>query len=160
MKSSFPPQMAIWPTGLRIDRCLGFSLIEITVALGIISFAAITLLGLIPLGLQATRDSQERMASAELSRAAVGITQQTSLSALTEGTEESAYYDRELIEVGSGDDWFYQVDYRIDNSATLPASGQVGDADSNRVLTITITTKRGAEAGQVTRAYWLADLGI
>ncbi len=53
---------------LRSPRPGGFTLVEVTIAIGIISFALLGLIGLLPAGLGALRDSVEQSMNAQIVR--------------------------------------------------------------------------------------------
>lgn len=57
MKSSF--YLGQWfPSVWRNLRCHGFSLVEIVLALGVIAFALVAIMGMFPVAMRAARDSQ------------------------------------------------------------------------------------------------------
>jgi uncharacterized protein (TIGR02598 family) len=47
-------------------RRSGFSLVEVTIAIGIVSFALVTLLGVVPVGLIATQDAMRQTARSQI----------------------------------------------------------------------------------------------
>ena len=51
--------------GTWINRC-GFSLVEVTLALGVASICLITIFGLLPVGLQTNQDAIQQVASADI----------------------------------------------------------------------------------------------
>ncbi len=55
-------------------RTQGFTLVEVTMAIGIISFALLTMIGLLPAGLGALRDSNQQSVNAQiLQRTSAGL---------------------------------------------------------------------------------------
>lgn len=50
----------------RTVRCSAFTLVEVTIALGIISFALLAMIGLIPAGLGSLRDSTQQSINAQI----------------------------------------------------------------------------------------------
>lgn len=52
-------------SGARGGRS-GFSLVEVTIAIGIVSFALVTLLGVVPVGLIATQDAMRQTARSQI----------------------------------------------------------------------------------------------
>ena len=99
----------------------GFSLIEVALAVAVISFALVAILGLMPVGLKsaaeagdATRTSMlEANAEADI-RATVGPTDFTSATART----VTRYYDQQAILLTSATGAFYRVDATIGNTWT------------------------------------------
>jgi len=68
----------------------GFSLIETTIALGIVAFALVPLIALIPLGLQAQRDSIEQTTARQIFQAVIGEIRRADFNTLISGTGASA----------------------------------------------------------------------
>ncbi len=101
----------------------GFSLIEVALAVAVISFALVAILGLMPVGLKsaaeagdATRTSMlEANAEADI-RATVSPTDFTSATART----VTRYYDQQGILLTSATGAFYRVDATIGNTWTTP----------------------------------------
>jgi uncharacterized protein (TIGR02598 family) len=86
----------------RRDGSLGFSLVEVTLALGVAAFCLIALLGLLPLGARTNQNSTSQTAAAALLSSVVADlratpkTSQTSRQyAITIGTANVLYFDGE-----------------------------------------------------------------
>lgn len=77
----------------------GFSLIEVTLALGIISFALVSLLGLLPAGLSSFRDSMRTTVSAQVSQRLIAEMRQAEFAGLSIGVQPERYFSVEGIEV-------------------------------------------------------------
>src|SRR5580765_5027525 len=84
----------------RIHFCRGFSLVEVTLALGVTAFCLITLLGMLPLGLQIHQASSSQTAAASvLSSVAADlrVTPKTGLTSrqynITFGVTKLLYFD-------------------------------------------------------------------
>jgi uncharacterized protein (TIGR02598 family) len=80
----------------------GFSLVEVTLALGLAAFCLIALFGLLPLGVQTNQSSISQTAAASLLSSVVAdlrATPRTSLTSpqydITFGTAKSLYFDSE-----------------------------------------------------------------
>ena len=124
----------------------GFSLIEVALAVAVISFALVAILGLMPVGLKsaaeagdATRTSMlEANAEADI-RATVSPTDFTSATART----VTRYYDQQGILLTSATGAFYRVDATIGNTWTTPLAN-VDEAYLRPVSAVF--------AGQLTRA--------
>jgi uncharacterized protein (TIGR02598 family) len=52
--------------GCQGRRCVGFSLIEVTLALGIMTFAILSVIGVLPVGLSTLRDAMNDMTKAQI----------------------------------------------------------------------------------------------
>ena len=86
----------------RIHFGAGFSLVEVTLALGVAAFCLLALFGLLPLGLQANQNSISQTAAASVLSSVIAdlrATPRTSLTSsqygITFGTAKSIYFDRE-----------------------------------------------------------------
>jgi uncharacterized protein (TIGR02598 family) len=70
----------------RIRSRSGFSLIEVTLALGIMAFAAVAIMGLLPIGLTASQRSTSTTAAARLAAEVQSELQQVGLSSFATNT--------------------------------------------------------------------------
>ena len=87
---------------LRRDDSLGFSLIEVTLALGVAAFCLIALFGLLPLGVRTNQNSTSQTAAAALLSSVVADLSATPRSSqtsrqyeITIGTAKVLYFDGE-----------------------------------------------------------------
>jgi uncharacterized protein (TIGR02598 family) len=94
----------------RSGRTAGFSLVEVTLALGIAAFCLIALFGLLPLGIQTQQSSTSQTAAASVLASVVAdlrTTPKTSLTSpqfeITFGTAKVLYFDGEGRAVASAD---------------------------------------------------------
>jgi uncharacterized protein (TIGR02598 family) len=74
-----PPK--VQPSG---SRQRGFSLVEVTLAIGIVSFAFLAILGLIPIGLQTFRSAIDTSVSAQIFQRVINEAQQTDFDTLVD----------------------------------------------------------------------------
>ena len=88
----------------------GFSLVEVTLALGVAAFCLIALFGLLPLGLQTNQNSISQTAAASVLSSVIAdlrATPKTSLTSpqydITFGTAKSLYFDGEGTAVSPTD---------------------------------------------------------
>ena len=86
----------------RNHFCAGFSLVEVTLALGVAALCLLALFGLLPLGLQANQNSISQTAAASVLSSVIAdlrATPKTSLTSsqyeVTFGTAKSLYFDGE-----------------------------------------------------------------
>ena len=86
----------------RIYSGAGFSLVEVTLALGVTAFCLLALFGLLPLGIQTNQNSVSQTAAASILSSVIAdlrATSRTSLTtsqyAITFGVAKSLYFDRE-----------------------------------------------------------------
>jgi uncharacterized protein (TIGR02598 family) len=69
--------------GTAQSPACGFSLVEVTIAMGIISFALIALFGLLPTGLKTFRNSIDRSVSSQIAQGIISEARQTDFANLT-----------------------------------------------------------------------------
>jgi len=77
------------------SKVYAFTLVEVTLALGIIVFAMIPMFALVPIGLSSFRNAIDATAAAHIIQSQVNEAQLTNFSILTSGTTKTAYYDEE-----------------------------------------------------------------
>jgi uncharacterized protein (TIGR02598 family) len=86
----------------RGHRSRGFSLVEVTLALGVAAFCVLALLGLLPLGVQTNQSSTSQIAAGALLSSVIADLRATPISnptsaqyAVTFGTANVLYFDGE-----------------------------------------------------------------
>jgi uncharacterized protein (TIGR02598 family) len=119
----------------------GFSLIEVTVALGILSFAMVGIIGLMPVGLGAMRDAIDESTTSLIARRLIGEYQQNAISAITGGTFPVRWFDVEGQEV--------PAESAVYQAATTPTA----DSPNLARVKIVVTKKDAANAAAVGRTY-------
>lgn len=115
---------------------LAFSLIEVTIAIGIVSFAFMAIMGLIPTGLNAFRSAIDTSVSGQIFKSVINETQQTDFGALIAATPAIRYLDDQ----GNGCDTgkaIYFVNTRILSYAVL-ASTKSGAVTNSSLTAITV----------------------
>jgi uncharacterized protein (TIGR02598 family) len=99
-----------------------FTLIEIIIALGVISFALIGLLGLLPAGLQTFRSTMNMSACTQIAqRIATDVTQTAFDTLIATPAPQDRYFDDQGSET-NGQNYTYQARVRITSSTELPVS--------------------------------------
>jgi uncharacterized protein (TIGR02598 family) len=76
----------------------GFSLVEVTLSLGLVSFALVTMLGLLPTGLSTLRASMNQTVEAQILQS---IASRAVISSFTNVTANTLYFDDEGLPVDS-----------------------------------------------------------
>ena len=108
---------------LRVHWGAGFSLVEVTLALGIISFAMVTLIGLLPVSYTSFRASARSVTSTQLAQRIFAEMQQTDFANLS---PTNTFHDVQGAEVGQSDSKkVFDVNVQIINGMKLPASASV-----------------------------------
>lgn len=126
----------------------GFSLVEITMAIGIVSFAFVSVLGLLPAGLNTFRKAMDTSVTSQIFQRVVSDVQQTDFSVLTSDSNVTVqksnviYFDDqgnklgEKITISNADKLkaIYHVKIRVQVATSLPGT-QTQSAD---LATVTI----------------------
>jgi len=81
---------------LRLSRLRGFSLVEIVLAIGIVSFAMVAILGLVPVGLNTYRDAMNFSVESAIAQRLAGDIQRTEF-ANQPATPSVFYFDDQGI---------------------------------------------------------------
>ena len=104
----------------------GFSLVEVTLALGIISFAMVTLIGLLPVSYTSFRASARSVTSTQLAQRIFAEMQQTDFTNLA---PTNTFHDVQGAEVGQSDSKkVFDVNVQIISDVKLPASASVASS--------------------------------
>ncbi len=114
-----------------------FSLIEVVIAIGIVSFAFVCLLGLLPVGLAAFRQSIDTTVGSQIVQRVVNEAQQTDYSSLTTSGTTQRYFDDQANEVtaANANNSIYTVQVTVSGTTALPNT--VG-AQSSNLATVSV----------------------
>ena len=154
------PSALTRPVGLgRFNAA--FTLIEIVIALGIIGFAVVPMVGLLGVGLNTFRAATEVSVGTQISQRIINELQQTDFDALIKAPSNSIrYFDDQGNETGtSKSNSIYQVNTRISPATELPVS----ETNSNLA---TATIQVANNPGQLALVFasgqtlWAAKVGI
>jgi len=86
----------------RRHKRSGFSLVEVVLAIGIVAFAFIAVMGLIPVGLTVFNRSVNSTVQAQIAQRLFGEAQQVRFEDLSTITDSGRFYDAEGLPVGEG----------------------------------------------------------
>jgi uncharacterized protein (TIGR02598 family) len=95
----------------------GFSLVEVVIAVGIISFSLIALMGLLPVGLKTLQESTDTTTQATVFQNIVMEAQQIDFSTLTNSALTNRFYDAEGHELG-----YYPTSYIYHATVFAPSN--------------------------------------
>lgn len=99
----------------------GFSLVEIVMALGVVSFAIVAIMGMIPVGLASLRQSMDETAKAHIVQSIVGEMQ---LSGFSGGAGQTRYFDEAGSRVEPTDvNWQYRVKWQCGLDTEVKSGG-------------------------------------
>ena len=90
---------------------MGFSLIEVILAIGVIAIAIVPMFGLLPAGLNTFRKTMDNTVSAQIAQQVMGEMQQTDFNVLENMSVDSRYFDRNGVEISdaSHSQWVYRT---------------------------------------------------
>ena len=135
-------------------RQRGFSLVEIVIAIGIVSFALLPTLGLLPIGLNSLRESMGQTAMANISQQIRGELQQISFNTSADFnihnlSSTNYYFTREGLKTSaSGADVYYEAALSSQDGAV---AGATYDTASAQNVTIALCYPVGAPAAAKNR---------
>lgn len=127
----------------RGGRRSAFSLIEVTLAIGIVGFAFIPMMGLLPTGLNVFHQSIGVSVSAQIAQRVIGEAQQTDFTTLSSLAGSSGaptrYFDNEGGEITDPTSvkWIYAVKTLVINPTTTQ-SGGIGGLQCTNLLNVVV----------------------
>lgn len=123
-----------------------FSLVEVVIALGLVSFSIVGLLGLMSAGLGGMQEASKESSSAMIAKKLTAEIQQNSLDQILSASFMERTFDAEGQEVPSSDPL---ISYR----ATASASRDTGSPESLARIVISIRHHTGVEPPRVWVSY-------
>ena len=120
----------------------GFSLIEVTIAMGVMAFAAIAILGIIPNGLAAATRSSQTTIAARLASEVQSEIQQVGLASFATDATNTTYFDGDGKFLPDNTGAVYYV-YRSVKACPLP--GQEESADSFKRVIVQVVKNPAAQ---------------
>ena len=113
--------------GVSCRARLGFSLVEVTLALGIVSFSMVAIFGLLPVGLDVSRQAIDTTVCSQITQQMVHAAQQTDFSRLSQLQSDSASqpwcFDDQGGRSANPSLARYKAAYQVTPSAALPTGG-------------------------------------
>jgi uncharacterized protein (TIGR02598 family) len=125
MKKSTKPARASEPRPGRVSQ--GFSLVEVTMALGVVSFAVLAVMGLLPVGLSNLRQSMDQTVEAQIVQAIAAQSVVARFTGLATGVQ---YFDDEGLPTDAGQDARYTANVTVTPPA-YPGSTNSTDIGSS-----------------------------
>ncbi|GAT32590.1 Verru_Chthon cassette protein B [Terrimicrobium sacchariphilum] len=121
-----------------------FSLVEVTIAIGIVAFAFVALVGVLPVGLQTFRRAVDASIGAQITQRILNDIQQTDFDVLVGGhtspflfPSTTRYFDDQGSEVTMPSSAVYHVKTWINPTTDLPGGGSTPASNGN-LATVTI----------------------
>ncbi len=125
-------------TALRRSRTShrsGFSLVELVLAIGIVSFAFVSLFALLPAGLTTFRQTMDTTIGSQIVHRIINEAQQTDYPTLVATPTLDRYFDDQGNEVDSLDNSIYTVEVSVTAPTSLP---NTSTPDSTSLATVIV----------------------
>jgi uncharacterized protein (TIGR02598 family) len=130
-------------------RNAGFSLVEVVIAVGIVAFAFIPMLGLVPMGLNTSRQAIDTTIEAQIIQQMTGQAQQTDFSQLaTLATSTVTCFDANG-NVTSANSAIYKASFSPPVNTTLPGGSTTTRLDTMTIYILSTRTSGGMAAASV-----------
>lgn len=125
------------------SRRRGFSLVEVTIALGIVGFAAVTVMALVPVGLKSLRNSIDQTVESQIGQQISSDILQTPFAQVGSFTN---YYDNEGFPVSKTNDAIFTAEITPSTNFSYPGSELLGGltiplTNSLKSLQVRVTTR-------------------
>lgn len=142
------------------EKRSGFSLVEVTIALGVVTFAAVSILGLLPTGLVVMRDAMNQTVESQIVRSIAGQSVVANFANLTAGSP--FYFDNEGQRILKAEDSVYTVSLSSTPPIYPGSTNAGGNLSASLVnLRMEIVDRRSQQAAGITtlRTIQVANYG-
>ncbi len=113
----------------------GFSLVELVLAIGIVSFAFVTLFSMVPIGMSVFRQAMDTTVGSQIVHRVINEAQQTDYPTLIAAPTTERYFDDQGNEVQSIADSIYTVDVTVTAPTAMP---NASTPDSTSLATVVV----------------------
>lgn len=121
---------------MYLQKRHGFSLVEVTIAMGIFTFAALPILGLMSVALTSTRNSSDMSTATQLAGGVAARLEQQNFSSLANGTTDYFFDD-------------FGKPLASESNAVYRAVATIGNSDSSNLKRVEISVNRLADPNSV-----------
>ncbi len=129
-------------SGISKTAAAGFSLVEVTMAIGIVAFTFVAIFGLLPVGLGTFRSAMNASVQTQIVQRVVADAQQTDFDTLLNKPTENRYFDDEGNDLGytPHPDAIYTVRVAVVSPTPLPTGTSKSSAEaSDNLITLQIS---------------------
>lgn len=119
----------------------GFSLVEVALALGIVSFGLVSMLGLMPIGLEVFRESIQSTVQTDILRE-LGSHFQSMPFQDVQSSTEMTYYTDQGVPTTNPESALFGVTYAVDASTPLLATADGYSNDQLKTVRVSFYTNR------------------
>lgn len=137
-------------SGSAKRKAYGFSLVEVVSSLGIVSFGLIALLGLLPMGMQVSREARESTAESQINQYLSNLVRQTAADRLPDILDPRIFYfDRQGLPVSEDSaERFYRANLTL-SSQPATATDTVYLSASLSTVQVSLRKCHGSEAAHI-----------
>lgn len=143
MKPSF---LSASPRRAAHRRQRGFSLVEVTLAIGVVGFAFVAVLGLLPVGLHVFRAGIDTTVQSQIVQRVVADAQQTDFDLLKQRPVEMRYFDDQANDLGVTPDLASIYTVRVEVVPTTQLPSKFDPSENLLTLRIEITRDPARQA--------------
>ncbi len=132
-----------WTRDFCLSKAHGFSLIEVAMALGIVSFVLIPIIGLLPMGLATIQASENQTVTAGIAQQIRGQLQELPFSSVSALSQTPCYYTNEGVRTANSSGSYYEVTFALAKGGTgdtyIPGGGGSYYDNNNAAQTVIAT---------------------
>ncbi|TLD71273.1 Verru_Chthon cassette protein B [Phragmitibacter flavus] len=129
--------LAFRPTSIPARTLKGFTLVEVALAMGILSFAFVAIFGMLPIGLDVSRRTVDAMMVGQITQKLANEAQQADFSVLSEVTTSEVtgpwYFDDQGNVAEDETSSVYKAEVHVNKSAVLP-----GGLNTSNLAVVTV----------------------
>ncbi len=144
----------------RCKALKGFSLIEVTLALGVTAVALVTLLGMVPVGLNTFRTSIETTVRTDITRRIIADLQQTPFASISNSTKDYFFTDEGIPTTNRTADSIFKVNYTASSGVSFPGNSTTAALKKITVLFYTQQDQAKNGPATYTNVVYVADNGL
>jgi uncharacterized protein (TIGR02598 family) len=143
----------------------GFSLVEILIAIGIIGFAVIPIVGILSIGVSLFGETAKNTVTTQILNQVNAEVRQMGFSNLVATPAAPLYFDNEGVPTANMANALWKTTYTV-SDATLPAPGSLGTLTNARLVTVVTDYAPSGGSGPViatrsqTNFFYVNDRGV
>jgi uncharacterized protein (TIGR02598 family) len=141
----------------NLQPCSAFSLVEVVLALGVVSFALLALVGTLPAGVKALQDSMSESARANTTQQIRAELEQVSFGTNAAGvnyidtlSQQTNYYSSEGLPLSNSSGAYYMAAFQV-QPATIPGTTSNFQSTSAQTIQVILSYPLNAPASSRTQ---------
>lgn len=137
-----------------------FTLVEVTLAIGVVSFAVLGLLGLVPMGLIAVRESSQQVAYSHILRKVGSDLTTIDRAGVAAYLQEQRYFDPDGRAVAENDANRVYVTSFSSGALRFPGSEKLEGVEDHTRIVVTIAKRPSGAGGEAAGATFRTSLAL